>query len=104
MHQKLTIYELVALHFDKQSEDGVQSTLLLSVGYLSHLQIWEYVKREQPPRNKKKKTIHASATQTTFMSSACIAKKLLPLRSEEKQSAERGPHALRGPERSGILI
>ena len=34
---------------------------------------------------------------------ACIEKQLLPLRSKEKQSAERGPHALRGPERSGIF-
>ena len=34
---------------------------------------------------------------------ACIEKQLLPLRSKEKQSAKRGPHALRGPERSGIF-
>ena len=34
---------------------------------------------------------------------ACIEKQLLSLRSKEKQSAKRGPHALRGPERSGIF-
>ena len=43
---------LAALHFDKQSEDGVQSTLLLSVGSLSHLQTLEYVRSEQTPRNE----------------------------------------------------
>ena len=88
---------LAALHFDEQSEGGVQSTLLLKFGRLSHSPSFLKILQNTNKNKNKKRAIAASPPSPAYASLAYIGKEPLLLRSKEKQSAKRGPRALQGP-------